>query len=229
MSTKPVIDIEKFPLLEGIDDVNKTRILANFQMRMAQKGETVLYQGTSGENLLFLFTGRLQVLNFLEDGKEFGLSFLDPGDYFGELSVIDNLTRSASVVALEESSYALLPRQFAFELICKNPKIAERVLIRLASLIRKDISLRSIASNPNAFHRVFALIDHLAKTGLGGLVVIEQLPRHHEIAIMANTTRETVSRALRVLINQGVIEKDLRRLIIRQPDALRKAIEKNRS
>jgi DNA-binding GntR family transcriptional regulator len=65
------------------------------------------------------------------------------------------------------------------------------------------------------------LLNHLSKTSPSGLVVIESLPTQQDISIMINTSRETVSRALQVLIQSGVVEKDLRRLIIRKPEALR--------
>lgn len=55
-------------------------------------------------------------------------------------------------------------------------------------------------------------------------MVIDNMPTQQEIAIMVNTSRETVSRALHILIQNGVVEKDLRRLIIRLPDRLRQAV-----
>ena len=70
-------------------------------------------------------------------------------------------------------------------------------------------------------HRIDVLQISLAKTSHGGLVVIERLPTQQEISIMVNTSRETVSRAMQVLIQRGVVEKDLRRLIVRKPETLR--------
>ena len=65
-------------------------------------------------------------------------------------------------------------------------------------------------------------------TAPGGLVVINNMPTQKEIAIMVNTSRETVSRALHYLIQEKIVEKDLRRLIVRKPDKLRKIfLEKN--
>ena len=218
------VHLKNIPLLSGVDETTITRVASVLQVRRVARGQHILYKGSAGEHLLFLLSGRLQAIDLTEDGREIGLSFLVPGDYFGELSIVDGLPRSASVVACEHSVYALLPRLHALELIHNNPLVAERVLKRFAASIRQASNFRMILGIPNAFQRVYALLEHLSRKGHGGLVVIEKLPTQQEISIMVNTSRETVSRAMQVLIQRGVIEKDLRRLIVRQPDVLRQAL-----
>lgn len=220
---QPVISINlsKLPLLAGVDEATLKKVAGMLKVRTVERGQTILHKGSVGDHLLFLFSGRLQAVDISEDGREIGLSFLVPGDYFGELSVIDGLPRSATVVAREPSLYALLPRPQALELMHNSPLVAERMLQGLAVGIRRASNFRTILGIPNAFQRVYALLEYLPKKSLGGLVVIERLPTQQEISIMANTSRETVSRAIHVLIQRGVVEKDLRRLIVRQPDALR--------
>lgn len=218
------VQLNKLPLLAGIDEVALKKIAGVLQVRTADRGQPILHKGGAGDHLLFLLSGRLQAVDITEDGREIGLSFLTAGDYFGELSVIDGLPRSATVVACEPSIYALLPRAHALELMHNNPLIAERMFKRLAVGIRRASSFRTILGIPNAFQRVYALLDYLAKTSPGGLVVIERLPTQQEISIMVNTSRETVSRAIQVLIQRGVVEKDLRRLIVRKPETLREEV-----
>lgn len=215
------IHLNRLALLEGVDEATLKKIVGVLQVRTADKGQAVLHKGGTGDHLVFLLSGRLQAVDLTEDGREIGLSFLMAGDYFGELSVIDGLPRSATVVACEPSIYALLPRAQALELMHNNPLIAERMFKRLAVGIRRASDFRTILGIPNAFQRVYALLDYLAKISPGGLVVIEKLPTQQEISIMINTSRETVSRAIQVLIQRGVVEKDLRRLIVRKPDILR--------
>ncbi len=220
------IHLRNIPLLAGVDETTLKKIAGVLQVRTAPRGQHILHKGGAGDYLLFLLAGRLQALDITEDGREIGLSFLVPGDYFGELSIIDGLPRSASVVACEPSLYALLPRPQALELIYHTPLVAERMLTRLAAGIRRASNFQTILGIPNAFQRVYALLDYLSNTGPGGMVVVEKLPTQQEIAIMVNTSRETVSRALHVLIQKGVVQKDIRRLIVRQPDALREAASK---
>lgn len=218
------VHLQKIPLLAGVDTETLTQVAAALQLRSVERGNHVLHKGSIGDHLLFLLSGRLQAVDLTEDGREIGLSFLTAGDYFGELSIIDGLPRSASVVACEPSLLAFLPRVQALALIYHNPLVAERLLKRMASTIRTAANYRTILGIPNAFQRVFALLNQFAKIAPGGLVVIEKMPTQQEIAIMVNTSRETVSRAIHILIQKGVVEKDMRRLIVRQPEALRKAV-----
>lgn len=218
------VHLQKIPLLAGVSAETLAVIAAALQLRTVERGTHVLQKGSPGDHLLFVLSGRLQAVDMAEDGREIGLNLLVSGDYFGELSIVDGLPRSVSVVALENSLIALLPRTQALALIYHTPLIVERLLKRMASSIRMAVDYRTILGIPNASQRVFALLQQFAKVAPGGLVVIEKLPTQQEMAIMVNTSRETVSRAIHILLIKGVVEKDLRRLIVRQPEELRRAV-----
>lgn len=132
------------------------------------------------------------------------------------MAIIDGLPMKATLTACETSTYALMPRTHALELIYDNDGISEQIFNKLAALIRQATSFRTIFGMPNAFQRVYALLNYLSKTSPSGMVVIESLPTQQDISTMVNTSRETVSRAMQVLIQNGVVEKDLHRLIIRK-------------
>jgi len=218
------IHLQNIPLLAGLAPASMAKVAAALRLRKIKRGQHVIQKGGVGDHLLFLLAGRLQVVDLTADGREIGLNFLNVGDYFGELSVIDRLPRSASVIATENSLVALLPRNDALAVVYQNPLVAERLLKRMATTIRLAATYRTIIGIPNAFQRVFALLSQFAKIAPGGLVVIDNMPTQQEIAITVNTSRETVSRAIQILIQMGIVEKDLRRLIIRQPDALHQAV-----
>ena len=221
------VHLQNIPLLAGVNEDTLKQVGEAMQIRVVERGNHVIEKGSTGHHLMFLLTGRLQAFDLTEDGREVGLNFLSPGDYFGELSIIDNLPRSATVVACENSLIASLPRAQALAIFYHNPLVAERLIKRMASSIRNAANYRTILSIPSAFQRVFALLNQFAKTAPGGLVVIEKMPTQQEIAIMVNTSRETVSRAIQILLQKGVVEKDLRRLIVRQPEELSKAVNQD--
>ena len=218
------IHVDRIPLLNGVDQATLDMVISALQASKVHKGTYVLHKGGLGEHLLFVLSGRLQVVDLTEDGREIGLNFLGAGDYFGELAIIDGLPRSASVVATESSLVATLPRSQALRLVYHCPLVAERVLKRMAARVRDAANYRAILGIPNAFQRVFALLNQFVKVAPGGLVVIDNMPTQKEIAITVNTSRESVSRAIHILIQNGIVEKDLRRLIIRSPDMLRRAV-----
>ena len=215
--------VGKIGLLKDLSATDLEKTTGFLQFREAEKGDAILQKGSPGDHLLFLLRGKLQVLDVSEDGREIGLNFLNVGDYFGELSVLDGLPRSANVVATENSSYALLPRTHALNLIYHQPVVAERLLKKMAADVRKASNYRAILSIPNAFQRVYAVLHYLARTSPSGLIMIEHMPTHHEISIMVNTSRETVSRAISVITERQWVEKDMKRLIVRNPEALRLA------
>lgn len=212
--------LERIPLLEGVPADVLDRVAGYSKIRFFERGQWILEKGDSGEHLLFLLTGQLQVVDLTADGKEIGLNFLKPGDYFGELSVIDGLPRTASVVATANSEVSFLPRLQAMELIYSQPAVAERIMKRLAGSIRKASDYRSILAIPNAQQRVIALLIQMTSTAPGGMKVVDKLPTRQEMAIMINTSRETVSRVMQMLLKRKIVEKDMRRLIVRDPEAL---------
>lgn len=212
--------LSNLPLFDGVDKAILERLTTSARLRTLAKREYVIRKGSAGEYLLFLVKGRLQVLDVTESGREIGLNFLKPGEYFGELSIIDGLPRSASVVATEASVVLLIPHTEALFLFHHAPHVAERLLKRFAERLRLASAYQAILSMPNASQRIYALLSRFVQIAPGGLTVIAKMPTQQEIAITVNTSRETVSRALRALIQQGVVQKDMRRLIVRKPEAL---------
>lgn len=222
-----ILLLQRIPLLKDLSMEMLDHLVRVVQISNVMRGQVIIRKGGEDENLYFLLKGRLQAIDLTEDGREVGLNFLEVGDYFGELSVIDGLPRSATVIAMENAVIASLSRSYALDLIYKNPSIVAHLFKKLAGSIRQASNYRGILAIPNAFHRVFALLNQMLLTAPGGLVVINNIPTQKEIAIMVNTSRETVSRALHFLIRENIVEKDLRRLIVRKPEELKKIFMEN--
>lgn len=211
------------PLLKGLDEDTLTKVASIMVMRLYQPQDVVIRKGNAAGNMGFLLRGTLQVVDLSVDGRETGIHIMHPGTYFGELSVIDGLPRSASVVAIQVAEVAFLPQAQARLLIFNRPLVAERMLTHLAKALRASSHQRTLLSIPNAFQRVFAQLQLLVRETPQGTVI--ELPKQHEVAIMVNTSRETVSRALHTLIKLNVLEKKGAILIVRQPAQLKNAAE----
>jgi len=206
------------------DDQLRTVLVASRLVRYPKRA-TVVVKGREIEYLGFLVSGKLQVVDYLPDGKEIGLNIIEAGQFFGELSVIDRQPRSASVVALTPVVVVQVPGEVARRMFYGYPPVAEAMMRHLALTVRRMSNLRSMQAMPNAFQRVFALLAYMQQDGPGDMQVIDDLPTHQEVAIMVNTSRETVTRAIAALRRAGVIEKDGRRLLIREPDRLWRMVE----
>lgn len=215
------IHLRKIPLLAELTDDEIARVRADLRVRQYAKREVVLQKGASGDSLLFLLQGQLQVVDITEDGRAIGLRMLAPGDFFGEIAVINGSMRSASVVALSPVLVALLPRATALHLFSHSPSVANHMLRFLANKVQRDSEFRALLSIGNTAKRIYTFLD-LLKERKDDLLVVENLPTHQDIANMINTSRETVTRTLLGLVQQGVIQKGTHRLIIVDPEALQK-------
>lgn len=219
------IHLRKIPLLSGLSDEEIIKVKAEIRIRQYAKRSVVLQKGGHGDGLLFLLAGQLQVVDVTEDGRAIGLRMLAPGDFFGEIALINNTTRSASVVATTEVMVAFLPAPIAMHLFSHSPSVAKHMLSHLANKIQRDSEFRSLLSINNTAKRIYTYLHLMKKPQPGAPPVVENLPTHQDIANMINTSRETVTRALLALTQQGIVQKDSRRLIILDQEALNKLVQ----
>jgi CRP/FNR family cyclic AMP-dependent transcriptional regulator len=216
------LDLRKFPLFADLPEEEVRVASSLLRVRNLGRREIVCRKDDASDGLYLLFSGLLQAVDIAEDGREIGLNLIKPGSFFGELSVIDGRPRSAHVITLQPSVVGVIPQPAAREVFYKLPATAEAVMKHLAAMVRNLSTFRALLAIPNAQQRVYALLHQLGQLMPGGLVVIQNLPKQQEIAIMINTSRETVSRAIAHLVATGVLEKDFRRLIVRDPERLRR-------
>ena len=216
------IHLRNIPLFKDLSDEDMLKVKSNIRAKPFNRRDIVLQKGGVGDNLLFLLSGQLQVVDVTEDGRAIGLRMLKEGDFFGEIALINNSTRSASVVALSNVLVAFLPASIALELFTHSPTVANKILRHLAEKIQRDSEFRALLSINNTSRRIYAFIELFKIVAPGNLEVVENLPTHQDIAMMLNTSRETVTRALLHLAQHGIVEKDLHRLIIRKPNDLQK-------
>lgn len=216
------IHLRKIPLLANLTEEEMAKVKADLRIRQYARRDIVLQKGGSGDSLLFLLSGQLQVIDITEDGRAIGLRILSPGDFFGEIAVINGSARSASVVALTPVLVALLPRATALHLFSHSPTVANHMLRHLAQKIQRDSEFRALLSIHNTAKRIYTFLGLLKEKKEGNVEVVENLPTHQDIANMINTSRETVTRTILALANQGIVKKDTHRLIILNPEALQK-------
>ena len=215
-------DLRRIPLLADLTEDEMSLVEAHLRVRQVARRETVLQKGGEADGLLFLLAGQLQVNDITEDGRTIGLRMLAEGDFFGEIGLIVGSTRSASVVSLTKATIGFLPSETTLHLFSHSPSVANHMLRHLATKIQRDSEIRGLLSIHNTSKRIYTFLALRSEKAAGNLDVVENLPAHQDIANMVNTSRETVTRALRQLIQSGIAEKDMHRLIIRDPMALQR-------
>ncbi|MDE2353825.1 MAG: cyclic nucleotide-binding domain-containing protein, partial [Betaproteobacteria bacterium] len=142
----PTEALRQQQLLQGLDPALLKQLEGLVRFQYFPQRQVVLQQGTSGEALLLVVSGKLQVISFSEDGREVGIHFLDPGDFWGEVAVIDGQPVTSTLVSLGDTVIGFLPRVTANELMTRHPLVAERVMKRLCHTIREASRLRAALS-----------------------------------------------------------------------------------
>ena len=212
-------------LFDSLPAEKLAEIAPTMSERRAERREVVIKRGETDAGLGFLIEGRLQTVNFTLDGKEVGIDFINDGDFFGELSVIDGQPAPEYIIAVAPSRLAFLDRERARDLMFSTPRSAEAIATRMAERMRRAASHRAVLALPSSFQRVCAQLALLAqRTGAGQLVIVMP-PTHQEIAIMVNTSRETVTRTLQFLQGMKVVARSGNELVVQQPDTLQQAAD----
>jgi len=213
--------IKQFPFFQGLPDLDLQTLAQNAQLGAAKQGQEILARGAMVSYLTFVVSGRIQSTEIADDGRVIGITILVPGDIIGCLTLADSQPVTNSLRTLEDSQMLLVPMTLAKSLLSTQPLIAQRVMHLLAQSVRHSMKERSMLSLPNAFHRIFVQLNLLVNNN-STQRQIHHVPRQQDIAAMVNTSRETVSRALQLLIKNGVLTKSGHQLHIQQSDALKK-------
>jgi CRP-like cAMP-binding protein len=190
-----------------------------------KRGNIVVLEQESGAALFVIVSGKVKVVRMDEDGREVILSMFGPGEFFGEMSLLDGLARSASVVATVKSELLMIHRRDFLELLHEFPQVAISLLAELAMRLRKaDMQIKGLSLKDAAGRVANVLLMLSDDVGVfrQGKVEIADLPLQQDIANMAGTSRETVSRMLHQFIRDGQIQLKGNKLTIMDYEAFRK-------
>jgi len=216
--TLPVAVLQSLPLLSSLPQVTIAHLALQAVERVFAKREIVLQKSSVAASLCFLLEGRLQGVDFTMDNREVGLYFINPGDYFGEVALLDALPQPEFVTAVARSRVVLIPRDMIKPILFAAPKLAEALCLRLATRLRGVSAQRRILGLANPLQRVCAQLELLCVAQGSGLGRVLNTPTHQELAIMINASRETVTRVFQLLQSRGVVERDGNDLRVQQPE-----------
>lgn len=185
--------------------------------REYDKGQIILLEESQGETFFVITSGAVKVTRLSDDGREVILAILGESDFFGEMSLLDGQGRSANIIATEPAKMLTLSRNDFLDCLESYPKIAIALLEELATRLRKSDQQIESLSLSDSQHRIGITIIRLAEelgTIKKGHVTIQNLPYQQDIANMAGTSRETVSRTLKLLEDKSMVKKENRDLTI---------------
>ncbi len=201
------------PLFTRLTEEEVTRITQAARERTYPKNSVILFEDDPGDALYVVLAGEVKVVLIGEDGREVILSILRSGDFFGEMSLIDDQPRSAHVIATEDSNLLVLRRNEFRQCLEQAPRIALGLLQALSRRLRRADDKIGGLVLLDVSGRVARVLVELADEHDG-----EHIPRkitHHMLAQMIGSSRETVSRTIRDLGNRGLIEVSRKHITIR--------------
>lgn len=211
--------LKRVPLFSDLAEPELARFADVTREREYPRNSVILFEDDPGDALYIVSTGQVKVVLIGEDGREVILSVLGDGDFFGEMSLIDDEPRSAHVIAMKDSQLLVLRRDDFQSRLEENPRIALKLLRVLVQRLRRADEKIGGLVLLDVNGRVAQLLLDLSEES-GGPKITRRLT-HHTIAQMIGSSRETVSRAMRELVERGAIDVSRREITIKQPDALR--------
>ena len=203
-------------LFANLDDEACNQIAKRIKWKHYKKDTEVVSHQAASDEVYFIAGGRVRATIFTLSGKEISYQELGAGKMFGELSAIDRMPRTASVITAEPSQIGVISANGYWRLIEQYPDIAAATLKRMASLVRFLIDRVYQYGALDVKDRVRMEVLRLARDNMTGedTATIQDFPTHKEIASRVNTHREAVTRELNELSRTGLIEQDHRILTV---------------
>lgn len=213
--------LRRVPLFAELSDAEIARLGDLARDRSYPKNSVILFEDDPGDALYVVISGLVKVVLIGEDGREVILSVLKEGDFFGEMSLIDDKPRSAHVIAMEDATLLVLRREDFQHRLRETPGIAIGMLRAMSRRLREADEKIGGLVLLDVNGRVAKLLLSMADDNDG--VQITHRVTHHTIAQMVGSSRETVSRTMRELVDRGFIEVTRKAITIRDRAALQAA------
>jgi CRP/FNR family cyclic AMP-dependent transcriptional regulator len=205
--------LKNVPLFSSFSDQHLAALVPAVQHRRFPRGSFIIRAGEDTDALYIILAGHAKVLIPDDDGNEVILSHLGPNDFFGEMGLLDDQPRSASVETTEACEVLRISRTAFLNCLRDNFDSAMLVIRNLVKRLREaDRKIESLALI-DVYGRVARLLMELAKE-VDGQWIVEKAPPKQEIARMIGASREMVSRVVKDLHDKGVIRADKRRIIV---------------
>jgi CRP/FNR family cyclic AMP-dependent transcriptional regulator len=219
-----VDQIRKVPLFSTLTDEEFSSLQHIFILRSYRRNQVIFMEEETGTYMYLVLTGKVKVAKSSSAGRETILAIHKAGDFFGEMSLLDGKTAPATVSAMEDSKIISVSGSDFHKYLMHNEKVLLQIIDVLCARLRQVWQTQSLSSS-KADARIRMGIYELAKRhGVQDAhgTIIDLKITHQELAEMVGTSRETVTRVIAHLREEGIIEVDQRRMTLLDPKALLK-------
>jgi CRP/FNR family transcriptional regulator, cyclic AMP receptor protein len=209
VNVKQYIDqLRHVSLFSKLDDKDLEIISRITHVKNVNKGQLIFQEGEVGDSLYTMLKGRVKICLYDESGKEYILDIIESGAFFGELSLIDELPRSANVITLDNCEFLIINRRDFVRVLMENPATTISILKTCCNRLRAaDERIKGLAFYTVEGRILKYLRDLGAHAGVNvkNYIIIEKGPTQAEIASSCGCSRETVSRTIKSLVKKDII------------------------
>lgn len=225
------LGLRSIELLDGLPAERLETLARECAWRNYEAGQWIISREAADRDVYLLVSGHVRVTTYSAAGRQVTFRDFGPGEFFGDVAAIDDQPRSADVLAIDSALLASMSAAAFRRLLRDEPMVAERVLRRLAVLVRR-LSERVIdLSTLNVHNRIHAELLRLAReAGIArNAARIEPAPKHADIASQVSTYREEVTREFSALVTAGMLSREGRALVVRDVKRLERMVEEVKS
>jgi CRP/FNR family transcriptional regulator len=226
-STEVVELLGRVPVFSTLEQSDLERIAELAVPRQFEPGQAVFREGDQSDTCYIVREGHARAIRSHGDGRTITLATFGPGDIFGELAMFEDEKRSATVEAIDPTSVVAVLGPDMRRLMTEHPEISKRLVIALGRRLREMNERLSRQSFQTVQSRVAVVLSELVAQELADgaderdvLVTATQA----DLAQLAGSSRESASRFLAVLERAGVISQGRGRLVVHEPEALKKYV-----
>lgn len=206
--------LQQVEIFQGLSDQELDALSASSSSRSFPKNTVVIHENDPADSLFIIESGKVKVYCSDKNGKEFIMNTQREGDYFGELALLDDSTRSASVRTVEKSSFTIIYKEDFSRVLDDHPNITRKLIRNLAAQVRKlTADVKSLALQ-DVYGRVANVLTDLAEERGDGTHYIPEKLTQQDIADRVGASREMVARILKDLTIGDYIRFEGRHIII---------------
>ena len=198
-------------LFSALNEGELEKAAGQLRRRTFGPAVTLFHQGMPGSSLYVIEVGSVRVYAVGLTGQEHTFTTFGPGNFFGELSVIDGQPRTASAITLNHSVIWLMPRESFNRLLDDCPALCRSVVEILAGRVRRSAThVESIIFQDVLGRVAFEVLNLAERHGreVGSTIEIDMPLTQSDLATIVGATRESVNKALSTLRKQGLLEME---------------------
>ena len=221
--------LRRCPLFEHAEETALASVAQGMRRRRFRRNEVIFHQGDPGDSLHVVASGAVKIVLPSAEGDEAIIATLRPGDFFGELSLLDGAPRSATAAALEPAETLVLPRSAFYELLDEDVGLRNALLSGLARELRRltghveELHFLDLAGR--LAMRLTRLVRE-AQPDASGSVQLDWPFTQSDLAAMIGGTRQSVNKLLSGLVDEGLVRIERDSLVITDIEELDRRAER---